>query len=564
MPSVLLRAESVVICGVPFKVESLSDIDRFTVKVGLFGETKLVARDSLEKLIVKTYFSETAQGGSLTPQAMKQFIVECLSAGKVSFAAQALNVLLDMDFASVVEIRQAIAEWAKIAGSQEAFREVVLKFTSAAVGGAAAADVQRWADSMVMLVYWIAREDPAWVRANAVRWVYQFEGLFKSYLTDQYSQAIGVHNLPGAERDLALARYFFGEQDETVEKLRTLHGRIEQVNRAVPGEELEVLYTLLEGCKTDPLAHKVLYPLLAERLHAEAGRALAQNLPEKALMILARLDFERRTPLTHELVLKALTLSKPALPVLVRDPLLELMLRRLSAHDPLLEKAYLRYLERQFNFLLQHGRTEEGGLVLEKLLLVHPDPERKNDNLRLKLALTYLDLGNRAGAARVLMERRTRLSFFERLKLIWAGFYLNRFAVLFSALVFIVCSVVLLAIQIRKLRHASVKRDTGRINFTLKDMPQSESEPNHSFVRAGGGKKTDPRLKEYYRCLALLDLGPQASLRDIKTAYRKAVKHAHPDASPDGRASGRFIELTAAYEKLLKLRQELGLEVLDE
>lgn len=81
MPSVLLRAESVVICGVPFKVESLSDIDRFTVKVGLFGETKLVARDSLEKLIVKTYFSETAQGGSLTPQAMKQFIVECLSAG---------------------------------------------------------------------------------------------------------------------------------------------------------------------------------------------------------------------------------------------------------------------------------------------------------------------------------------------------------------------------------------------------------------------------------------------------------------------------------------------------
>lgn len=49
-----------------------------------------------------------------------------------------------------------------------------------------------------------------------------------------------------------------------------------------------------------------------------------------------------------------------------------------------------------------------------------------------------------------------------------------------------------------------------------------------------------------------LELKPNASESEIKNAYRKLAKKYHPDVSKEPDAESRFIEITAAYEYLLK------------
>jgi tetratricopeptide (TPR) repeat protein len=54
----------------------------------------------------------------------------------------------------------------------------------------------------------------------------------------------------------------------------------------------------------------------------------------------------------------------------------------------------------------------------------------------------------------------------------------------------------------------------------------------------------------YYR---LLELKPGASFAEVKASYRRLARVCHPDVNPgDGQAKDKFIQLTQAYEILLK------------
>jgi curved DNA-binding protein CbpA len=51
--------------------------------------------------------------------------------------------------------------------------------------------------------------------------------------------------------------------------------------------------------------------------------------------------------------------------------------------------------------------------------------------------------------------------------------------------------------------------------------------------------------------LAVLGLSPGATVRQVKTRYRKLVKHCHPDTCSDPGAVERFRQLTQAYDWLM-------------
>ena len=54
----------------------------------------------------------------------------------------------------------------------------------------------------------------------------------------------------------------------------------------------------------------------------------------------------------------------------------------------------------------------------------------------------------------------------------------------------------------------------------------------------------------------ILDLEPDASLAEIKLAYRRMARAVHPDTNPgDPFAAARFREVRAAYETVLRLRE---------
>jgi tetratricopeptide (TPR) repeat protein len=54
-------------------------------------------------------------------------------------------------------------------------------------------------------------------------------------------------------------------------------------------------------------------------------------------------------------------------------------------------------------------------------------------------------------------------------------------------------------------------------------------------------------------CYRILGLTPQATLEEVKSAYRQLVKQYHPDRNPgDRQAADRFIQINQAYEILLE------------
>ncbi len=55
-------------------------------------------------------------------------------------------------------------------------------------------------------------------------------------------------------------------------------------------------------------------------------------------------------------------------------------------------------------------------------------------------------------------------------------------------------------------------------------------------------------------CYRLLELNSQASLAEVKSAYRRLARQYHPDVNPgDRRAQDKFIQVTEAYKHLVVL-----------
>lgn len=53
----------------------------------------------------------------------------------------------------------------------------------------------------------------------------------------------------------------------------------------------------------------------------------------------------------------------------------------------------------------------------------------------------------------------------------------------------------------------------------------------------------------------MLDLDPGAELEEIRKAYRRLCMQYHPDTSSDGGDTGRFMQINAAYRRLMETRQ---------
>lgn len=60
-------------------------------------------------------------------------------------------------------------------------------------------------------------------------------------------------------------------------------------------------------------------------------------------------------------------------------------------------------------------------------------------------------------------------------------------------------------------------------------------------------------MRDYY--LELLELPPDATERDIKSAYRRLSKQYHPDRNPQEDSSKKFIEITQAYNYLTEVER---------
>lgn len=61
-------------------------------------------------------------------------------------------------------------------------------------------------------------------------------------------------------------------------------------------------------------------------------------------------------------------------------------------------------------------------------------------------------------------------------------------------------------------------------------------------------------MQDYLLHLKRLELGPDASMSEIKSAFRKKAKHLHPDVNPSASAKEEFARLRQSYEFILSYR----------
>ena len=561
---VIAPCETLEILGVPFRVENISSIDGSTVSVTVFADRVLVARNLLNDYVVKTYFSNERRGGTMAPNLMRQFLKNAFSARQFGYAEQALSAAVLSGAHSVETINELIRELPNAASLQDVLQGTVRRLNQAAESGE---DPSRWLAVCQEIVLWIAGRDLAWVRTNAARWVYQYSQGFQERVTKRFYAAIANGQDGAAKETLQMALNLYGDNDSVVQDLRLVEARLSEIQLARQAHDAATLIHLAEVNAQEQTVGRALYPVLSEALHAEAERLIAHSQPELALQALARTEMAFRRPTTHTLIRQALNSLGIDQVGVINDESVARMLILVAQNDKRVLSAYLAFLTRSILGLLKAGQMEESAALLRMLETVRPDPSPDNDRLRISQAAAYATAGLRNSALRQLDRVKTGVGLGGRLKLWFAGLYVGRVYAYFIFIVALTGLVALVAAQAYRLlgrSGGSVQGSGGEGDYV-----KGAGEEGRSFVmqelKAGMAEK----LAEYNSCVMKLGLPPDADIKDIKAAYRTAVKLHHPDRLRhlgDGATEKAqlFIEMTEAYERLLVLRRELGLAEVDE
>ncbi len=535
-----LRAETLTIYGVPFQVNSLIRVDDRTVKIEQGGQSALIARDGVEDWLVRLYFSSPERSASLSTSEIKVFTEGALKAGKITYAAKGLVGFLwrqpqgpSSVFVEQLATIPASGEIFKIALTEVGWKEKPLDWLKARVG------------ALDALLFRVGIVDPVWLRANVLSLVYLLPEDFKDYIFRRFVDSASEGSLTSTDqcaKIVALVLDLFGAEDVLSQRLRGVLSRLVQFDDLVARHAVEEVFPLINLCRQESVCYRILYPKIAEYVYSVSEGKIADGKANDALFLLARLDISRRTPRTHELILKALFELKLENCEILLDEKVASMLGVVSENDNQVKAEYEKILLRKIWSELKSNETEKVDPFLSLLAAVRPDPNTDNDDIRIFQAMQYLDRDLKEPAAMKLGEVKTGLSLSDRLQLGFSGLYISRTGFIILLVMFIALSICYISIQVRRIakkireraQQASEMATTGKVRSVL-----------------------DPRYQEYLRCLSVLGIKKDATLADIKTAYRNAVKLTHPDiADPsDKKAKTDFVAYNEAYEKILDFRQ---------
>lgn len=554
-------AEPVKVLGVSFPVDSLVRVDPFTIRVQVLSEERLTSVDTLESTVVSLTFASSKGAERISLDNLQNFIEAAVEQQQGPYAIQALPFYLAHPQLDVLEAADFLAG---ISGSATAVEAFKAGLTSMRINSESLSVIEQRARLIVIMLMAIGQSDSRWVRANALRWVFAFNEEFQKYVAESFSMAALHDNRLELARLVSVVKEILGSDDEFFQQISILRGRLEQVMGARESGEIEQLYPLVEITRKDPLSAKVLFPILSQRLHDEAARALDSGAFDKALIVLSRGDIDRRTPKTHELVKKALISAVPSRFLIFRDSQVDAMLYKMAQLDPEIKNLYIDFLERQADFLFSAGDHAQSELVLERMLRVRPDPSKANDNIRIAQARLYLRADLRPLAIQKLSQVRTGLSLLTRFRLGLSGLYFNRYLALLFLFVPLILVTWYLWTEVRRINRERMADNNvaGKVDRSSLHDTSEGSWSKKLFTKGALNREEDPREREYALCLKELGLEPTATLRQIKTSYRLLVKDIHPDVVKDehGKASSKFIELTRAYDRALDLRRQLVID----
>ena len=234
----------------------------------------------------------------------------------------------------------------------------------------------------------------------------------------------------------------------------------------------------------------------------------------------------------------------------------------LGQFDPSLKEIFEKKLVAQFRAALSKHDIAQAERVMGMLVSARPDPNLANDQLRIEYAQFLREVGKLAQSQTQLKRVQTGLPFLLRLG-IFTSDYLG--ISLFNFIALLISGVLLSSLLVirfsalikeggRKISQAAPNLKTGFSRTRVESDSDNFTTPGFRRMQ-----KTSPERAEYLRCLEVLGLTGEASFKQIRYAYREAVKTHHPDRQEEGRTTDRFVDLNQTYERIIELRKALGL-----
>ena len=545
-------ADEVLKHGVRFQVDEIRDFDTGNKQVSVLGKTVIIGKDSVEDFVIKQYFSE-AGIGKLSKKTLQDFIQAALDDHAVVDAAGALRSLLKHPESTELETVEFLSELPESEDQVTLYKSLLIE----------PAILRESPDVLGMMAFVVAHKDVRWLKTKGVRNLYLNGDAVKRYFKSRFYRDLERGDLEAIAASLLVLKELFGSDDEVYSELNVIFIKLKQGLDAIDRLDAEGMLSLLDLTQSNEVLARVLPSVIVQSVHKNAQIALNSNNAGKALTLLSWLDLDWRTPTTHALVADSLAKLKPNESSNVIGTRIEKFLAFIAGKDPLVQKAYASFLERDLRRKVIDGHFGQVEPYFERLTLVRPDPNTENDALRVFCVVRLHDGGYPAAAAELYGKVQTSLSLVDTYKLLSRGIMVD-----LTILICAICIPLLLILWLllRRIPDKEVpivdEVDPLIDEEFLNPEPENEDQEgdDQPVFAAFVGRSRDPVFLSYQKQLRKFKLEPDTALKDIKHAYRQAIKEVHPDINPDvdEKDRERFLDLTNAYEKILKLRERLG------
>lgn len=552
----VVHAESRNYLGLSLSYDELSEVDSTNSRLIFEGKTFLIPTAEIDTALMQQCLRSQQCVRKLSLEALL-ILAKNASVKKdenlVDLSISALSLHPKFDLEASAELMAMVAGDAV---AQSALKRVIL---DKEIFNALSPAIR------VSILFEIGLADLTWLREKALGALLVLKAEFKVRATSSFSETIQTRRFERLALIAALLREVLGVDDPQFQEARLVADQVTQFQVALLKREVPALEIVLLSLGNNENFKDQLYPYLIEEIHRAAREDIDKDQPLLGLKLLTLVDLSYRTATTHSLVKIALA----ALDEKDLSSLNEIGVRQflfsLAQFDVELTSAVERRFEESFYLLLKKENFSQVDRTLESILTIRPDPNRKNDKLRINYAKKLRDAGLKAQSDLQLDNIKTgvpwllKLEFFseDTLGTSLSMFVLEMFGV-FLVLVFLLnrwrkaTQVVRARIQARRELEAS--------RAETEEMPRGSSVQGPVFRRMD---KMSPERSEYNRLLMFLGLPPSADYKEIRSAYRRAVKTHHPDMQSDTQKSGmvsdKFVDLNQTYERILQLRELMGL-----
>ncbi|MEZ4754365.1 MAG: J domain-containing protein [Bdellovibrionota bacterium] len=543
----LLIAETVELSGVKFPVQEYKRVDSATIKISVLGSPKIVKAENANQEIVKQFFSSWDKTKSLGIEQITSFCIQSIKDGEISWAVTAFDALA-LTFADSPD--ETVLSLEKIIDNTKDYREFLISIIS--LGSFS----QYRANLSASLLLNAAALDINWIIANKSAEINKFSEQIQSYAKSRIpallkQQQVDLATLLSGALDKfypeseALNKYLenlFKVFFSPILKIRSLHPNPAEI-------QLDLQY-FRSNSEFNFEDERIFLPFI----HTSVENLLAKKDSINALEYLALIDLRNRTPRTHSLALEALKQTESNA-FNKFSPELKNFLSGLSANDQEIKKLYYGSLENQFDKYLIENEPQRAETSLNSIVEIRPDPNTENDKLRIALAKLYLKKGLKNPARDQIDKIQTSISLGTRLDFIFSGLYLP-----VPLLLFLLCLPLFATISylfnVRKKQRRILEMREREAYARIQD---EEERSKLKGFKPSQTQRVDPLLKEYEDLLLEFGLKGKTSLRQLKSAYRKQAKRAHPDKKQTEESS-EFLQLKVNYEKLLSLRKKLAID----